>query len=377
MAVVCAIVPAYSESLLTPTQFPKTINDLSFHDKWALIAEGYKELDRIYDDDGNCVIGCPYAGITIEQDKKDVDEATDAYREALEELENAEEDDSKQEQDDEQSDRVVNPDNKNPPKDKPVSPPNGGSGNVVTPDPSRNVTPPDNRGNVWIDVSNTLPYGSPIAKSSILITSDFYFRQKPFGFHYGVDIGVPRGTNVVATGDGTIDAIDRTGRNSNGALTGNGPFIRIKHGTTGFYSLYLHLSHIDPTLKRGATVKKGDIIGKSGGAKGDCARCDGAHLHYTISTMKNGRHVYVDILCPWRATVDSQKVRRNEAESLKPENNVDISENNILQNKKHSAFNKYNYYSFASKGTKQNAVQWRIAAKHCMVSPSDKLPDEK
>ena len=71
---VCTIVPAYSESLLQATPFPKTFNDVDFVDRWAVMAEAYSEFDRLYDEDGNCVVGCPYAGITIQQDKEDVDE---------------------------------------------------------------------------------------------------------------------------------------------------------------------------------------------------------------------------------------------------------------------------------------------------------------
>ena len=86
MMLVCAIVPAYSASLLQPASFPKTIDDLSFQDKYALLAEGYKEFDRIYDSAGNCISGCPYAGMTLAQDQQNVDDATAAYEDVLAQL---------------------------------------------------------------------------------------------------------------------------------------------------------------------------------------------------------------------------------------------------------------------------------------------------
>ena len=364
---VCTIVPAYSESLLQVTPFPKTFNDVGFIDRWAVMAEAYSEFDRLYDEDGNCVVGCPYAGITIQQDKEDVDEASAMFANMVANSEN--------------------PTNNTPPVVN--QPGNNTPGTPSTPSqpsvphqPYQPTPPPSNGGGNggWAgggSVNDLLPLGSPVKRDSLIITSDFYFRKNPYGFHNGVDIGVVRGTDIYATGGGTIEAIDRSGRDSKGELTYNGPYVKIKHGNTGFYSSYLHLSYIPPELKKGMAVNRGTYLGKSGGAKGDCKRCSGAHLHYSISTIKSGRDIYVDVLCPWRGTKVNKEVRQHKEVSVRAENNTNISEFGAISQPKHSAFNRYDYYSFDSKKTRQNAEPWRIEAKHCMVTPSDKLPDEK
>jgi len=326
VAGVCVITPVFAESLLQATSFPKTFDDVPFKEKWDVLAEAYAEYDRLYDENGNCVSGCPYVGITIQQDKADVEEASAMFANVLENIDN-----------------------------------------------STNFGDFIGGGNM----SALMPLGSPIKRDSLIITSDFYFRKNPYGFHNGVDIGVPSGTDVYATGGGTIAAIDRTGRDSSGNLTYNGPYVKVKHGNTGFYSYYLHLSYIPPELTKGMTVNRGTYLGKSGGAKGDCKRCSGAHLHYSISTIKNGHDIYVDILCPWRGTKMSQSVRQHDEVSVRSENNTNISEYGAISRPKHSSFNQYDYYSFDSKKTRQNAEPWRIEAGHCMVVPSDKLPDEK
>ena len=364
----CAIVPAYSESLLKATSFPKTFNDVDFVDRWAVMAEAYAEFDRLYDENGNCVVGCPYAGITIQQDKEDVDEATERFAQMMVLSENPN-----------------NTNNNTPPvENKNVNVNNPGNNIPVTPHEPFNPTPPSQPtpplgggGFVGGSVNDLMPLGSPVKHNSIIITSDFYFRKNPYGFHNGVDIGVPSGTDIYATGGGTIEAIDRSGRDSKGGLTYNGPYVKVKHGNTGFYSSYLHLSYIPAELKKGMVVSRGTYLGKSGGATGDCKRCSGAHLHYSISTIKSGRDVYIDVLCPWRGTKMSQDVRQHKEVSVRSENNANISEYGAMSQPKHSSFNRYDYYSFASKQTRKNAEPWRIEAQHCMVTPSDKLPDEK
>ena len=350
VAGLCVVIPVFAESLLQATSFPKTFDDVPFKEKWDVLAEAYAEYDRLYDENGNCVSGCPYVGITIQQDKADVEEASALFANMLENIDNPTQ----------PTPNTDNNNNNNFPV-VPVVPPSNGGGN----------------GGKSGNMGALIPLGSPIKRDSLIITSDFYFRKNPYGFHNGVDIGVPSGTDVYATGGGTIAAIDRTGRDSSGNLTYNGPYVKVKHGNTGFYSYYLHLSYIPPELTKGMTVNRGTYLGKSGGAKGDCKRCSGAHLHYSISTIKNGHDIYVDILCPWRGTKMSQSVRQHDEVSVRSENNTNISEYGAISRPKHSSFNQYDYYSFDSKKTRQNAEPWRIEAGHCMVVPSDKLPDEK
>ena len=69
--------------------------------------------------------------------------------------------------------------------------------------------------------------------------------------HYGQDFSVPYGTDVYATGDGTVI---ESGWNSGGF----GNYIVIDHGY-GLQSTYGHLSQIK--VSKGMNIKRGDLIG--------------------------------------------------------------------------------------------------------------------
>jgi hypothetical protein len=86
--------------------------------------------------------------------------------------------------------------------------------------------------------------------------------------HYGQDFEVPYGTEIYATGNGTVI---ESGWNS----MGFGNFVIIDHGY-GLRSTYGHLSQINVT--RGFSVKRGDMIGLSG----NTGTSSGPHLHYQI-----------------------------------------------------------------------------------------------
>ena len=86
--------------------------------------------------------------------------------------------------------------------------------------------------------------------------------------HYGQDFEVPYGTNVYATGDGTVI---ESGWNSGGF----GNYIVIDHGY-GLQTTYGHLSNIK--VVKGANIKRGDLIALSGST----GTSSGPHLHYQI-----------------------------------------------------------------------------------------------
>jgi len=92
--------------------------------------------------------------------------------------------------------------------------------------------------------------------------------------HYGQDFSVPYGTDVYATGDGTVI---ESGWNSGGF----GNYIVIDHGY-GLQSTYGHLSQIK--VAKGLNVKRGDLIGLSG----NTGTSSGPHLHYQINQF--GEH---------------------------------------------------------------------------------------
>ena len=93
-------------------------------------------------------------------------------------------------------------------------------------------------------------------------------------WHYGQDFEVPYGTEVYATGDGTVA---ESGWNSGGF----GNYVIIDHDY-GLQTTYGHLSNI--RVSKGMSVKRGDLIGLSGST----GTSTGPHLHYQIEQF--GEH---------------------------------------------------------------------------------------
>lgn len=116
------------------------------------------------------------------------------------------------------------------------------------------------------------------------ISSKFGHRDVEVGSadHQGVDLSVPSGSPVYAPLDGVVEkSLDTT-------PNGCGGHVRLKHKY--FDTKFCHLSRM--VAKVGRKVKKGDIIGYSGGAKTDPhpGVSSGAHLHYAI-VNKKGIHI--------------------------------------------------------------------------------------
>ena len=77
--------PLCADSFLTAQQFPKTFEDLSFNSRIEVLREGYMPFEVQYDDNGVCISGCAYRGITIKEDMQAVDEATEEMAELIKE----------------------------------------------------------------------------------------------------------------------------------------------------------------------------------------------------------------------------------------------------------------------------------------------------
>ena len=93
------------------------------------------------------------------------------------------------------------------------------------------------------------------------------FNGKTSSPHLGLDFRVPSGTPVKAMNDGTV-LLARP-------LYFEGNFVVIDHGQ-GLLTLYLHLSEFK--VKEGEAVKRGQIVGLSGGT----GRATGPHLHAAV-----------------------------------------------------------------------------------------------
>lgn len=108
------------------------------------------------------------------------------------------------------------------------------------------------------------------------ISSEFGLRNLTIGGrdHKGIDIAVKSGSPVYAPLDGIVEASQDTSPNPCGG------HIRIDHGF--ITTKYCHLRQLAVT--KGERVKKGQIIGYTGGGKSDPmrGRATGPHLHYEI-----------------------------------------------------------------------------------------------
>ena len=103
------------------------------------------------------------------------------------------------------------------------------------------------------------------------ISSGFAMRFHPilhqWRAHKGIDYAAPAGTHVKATADGVVESIGRQ--------SGYGNFIMLKH-QGGFSTYYAHLRSFAGSLRKGARVHQGDVIGYVG----QTGLATGPHLHY-------------------------------------------------------------------------------------------------
>lgn len=116
---------------------------------------------------------------------------------------------------------------------------------------------------------------------SAKISSHFGLRTHPVhGYskmHQGLDYSAPKGTPVLAAGDGVVQFVKSQGR-------GYGNHVQIKHNGT-YSTLYAHLSKFGPSLKTGAKIRQGQVIGYVGAT----GTATGPHLHYEV--IQNGKKV--------------------------------------------------------------------------------------
>jgi murein DD-endopeptidase MepM/ murein hydrolase activator NlpD len=128
--------------------------------------------------------------------------------------------------------------------------------------------------NLYRIAAEQLPFSIPV-RGSYRNTSGFGYRRDPINggrrLHAGVDFAGPRGTAIVAGGDGTVIFAGRQ--------SGYGLMVEISHGF-GFTTRYAHMTRLH--VREGERVSRGERIGDMG-----CTgRCTGTHLHYEV--RRNG-----------------------------------------------------------------------------------------
>jgi len=111
-------------------------------------------------------------------------------------------------------------------------------------------------------------FAAPVnAAISDVFGSERIFNGKTSSPHLGLDFRVPSGTPILAMNDGTV-LLARP-------LFFEGNFVVLDHGQ-GLLTLYLHLSEFK--VKEGEQVKRGQVLGLSGGT----GRATGPHLHVAV-----------------------------------------------------------------------------------------------
>ena len=112
------------------------------------------------------------------------------------------------------------------------------------------------------------------------LSSSYGMRMHPIdGFnkmHRGTDFAAPKGTPIMASGNGIVKKVGWCG--------GGGNCVKIKHNST-YQTVYAHMSKFARGIKVGVRVKQGQTIGYVGST----GKSTGPHLHYEV--IVNGKKV--------------------------------------------------------------------------------------
>ena len=112
------------------------------------------------------------------------------------------------------------------------------------------------------------------------LSSSYGMRKHPIdGFnkmHRGTDFAAPKGTPIMASGNGIIQKAGWCG--------GGGNCVKIRHNST-YETIYAHMSKFARGIKKGVRVKQGQTIGYVGST----GKSTGPHLHYEV--VVNGKKI--------------------------------------------------------------------------------------
>ena len=94
--------------------------------------------------------------------------------------------------------------------------------------------------------------------------------------HRGTDFAAPKGTPIMASGNGIVKKAGWCG--------GGGNCVKIKHNNT-YSTVYAHMKNFASGIRNGVRVKQGQIIG----FVGSTGKSTGPHLHYEV--IENGKKI--------------------------------------------------------------------------------------
>ncbi len=296
------VLPVMGQSFLKATKFAPTAADLSFIQRMELAAEGFSGFESEYDENGNCISGCAYPGIKIEDEIEYGQRVTDMAKAAL-------------------LAQGINiddpclgqpcPGQTTPPTTTTVTPttatPGTASVTINIPAPGTSTTAatsvsqtsyppaggtearvpiygpgsatayncadynPDTPANLVIPV-----HANPLKANPVLVSSPFGARSvhKGSSYHRGLDLSGTTGTPVYATAAGTVVTVKYQGE---GTKYGCGKYVEIQHDQ-GYKTQYCHLSQQNVTV--GMRIAAGCKIGEVGNTGGAGMA---PHLHYRIN----------------------------------------------------------------------------------------------
>lgn len=248
-AIVGGTMACHAAGFLTAESFPGTFQDLSFETRLEILADGYDDVGVEYDENGRCVSGCAYTGITLAEEEYLISVAQEELNKLVEQEQHA----------------TVPTAVSAPATPKLIVNVSGTTGK-----------PGQSSGSV--SVGQGAYFRSPV-NNNVIVVSDFGERRPPktkngtgSRYHRGLDLRATMGTPLYAAADGVVVEA--------GWKSGYGNAVVIEHSFKNsdktVKTLYGHLSSMN--VKKGATVKQGDLIGKAGNSGNSGA----AHLHYEL-----------------------------------------------------------------------------------------------
>lgn len=246
---------------LQPVSFPKTFKDLSFESRMAVLAAGYDDVGTEYDENGVCISGCAYTGMTLADEER-------LIRQAGEELQQL----VQQQEQQTQTVQTVQPSGIQ-------SVQSSGIQSVQLSD-AQLVQSGGGQSSGIQSGGTVITQGKffrPPVSGNVMLTSDFGERRPPktsngsgSRYHRGLDIRASETTPLYAAADGKVVRSGWSG--------GYGNVIEIEHplGDKKAKTVYAHMSRRD--VKVGDTVRQGQLIGMAG----NTGNSGGAHLHYEL-----------------------------------------------------------------------------------------------
>lgn len=263
---------------LSPTEFPKTIDDLSFIERMAFKSADYDAIvESVYDKDGNCVSGCAYV-MPKWEDQLAADERWNSlvHEELIEEHGYTENEDGS----------LTPPPVEEPEmpivafptspgySPAPVQPP------VATPDPNFQKCAIKNKS----FENRNIPYRSPLGYVACITSPYGPRKMNNKTFHGGIDFRATTGTPVYAPANGVVEWVTT---NINGDC---GKGLQIKH-SGGYATRFCHFSSL--SVKWGEKLSAGCLIGRVGATGSGVT---GPHLHYAVLKNEKSVNPYPDYI---------------------------------------------------------------------------------